>query len=107
MVMTATTSSRTAVQRTSSARRGPEKPVPTDQDEAVEVVEGGEPVGIPSVVGVLRGVGSAIAQPGPVARGAGRLVRDWTAIARGRTRTGPDRGTSASRTRPGRTTRST
>jgi polyhydroxyalkanoate synthase subunit PhaC len=83
MVMTATTSSRTAVQRTSSARRGPEEPVPTDQDEAVEVVEGGEPVGIPSVVGVLRGVGSAIAQPGPVARGAGRLVRNWTAIARG------------------------
>ncbi|WP_369256589.1 PHA/PHB synthase family protein [Geodermatophilus amargosae] len=60
-----------------------EEPVPADEDEAIGVVEGGESVGIPSVVGVLRGMASALAQPGPVTRGAGRLVRDWASIARG------------------------
>src|ERR1700712_1849419 len=57
--------------------------VPADEAEAVGVVEGGESVGIPSLAGVLKGVGSALAQPGPVTRGAGRLVRDWATIARG------------------------
>jgi polyhydroxyalkanoate synthase len=60
-----------------------ESPIPVDEDEAVSVVEGGEPVGIPSVVGVLKGIGAALAQPGPVTRGVGRLARDWASIARG------------------------
>ena len=79
--MTATLPSRTTERR--SAQRPSDEPVPTDQDEAADAVEGGEPVGIPSVAGVLRGIGSAFAQPGPVTRGAGRLVRDWAAIVRG------------------------
>src|SRR4051812_8555665 len=60
-----------------------ESPIPVDEDEAGSVVEGGEPVGIPSVVGVLKGIGAALAQPGPVTRGVGRLARDWASIARG------------------------
>jgi polyhydroxyalkanoate synthase len=57
--------------------------VPEDENEAIRVVEGGEPVGIPSFGGVLKGLGSALVQPGPVTRGAGRLVRDWASIGRG------------------------
>jgi polyhydroxyalkanoate synthase len=60
-----------------------EELVPSDEDEAVSFVEGGESVGIPSVAGVLKGIASAVAQPGPVTRGAGRLIRDWASIARG------------------------
>jgi polyhydroxyalkanoate synthase subunit PhaC len=66
-----------------AGRRAAEDPVPADQDEAVDVVEGGEPVGIPTIAGVLKGIGSALAQPGPVTRSAGQLVRDWASIARG------------------------
>ena len=58
-------------------------PVPVDEHEAVEVVEGGESVGIPSLAGVLKGFGSALAQPGPVTRGADSSGRDWASIARG------------------------
>src|SRR5688572_465173 len=83
--MSATVSSRTGdVETPRTSRAVPvAEPVPSDEAEAVGVVEGGEPVGIPSVIGVLKGVGSALAQPGPVARGAGRLVRNWVSIARG------------------------
>jgi polyhydroxyalkanoate synthase len=65
------------------ASRAPAGQVPGDQDEAVGVVEGGEPVGIPSVAGVLRGLAAAAAQPAPLARGVGRLARTWAAVARG------------------------
>jgi polyhydroxyalkanoate synthase len=82
--MTATQPDRT---RTAPGHRKSERavdePVPTDEEEAVGVVEGGEPVGIPSLAGVLKGLSSALAQPGPVTRGAGRLVRKWAVIARG------------------------
>jgi polyhydroxyalkanoate synthase len=81
--MTATVPTPTSEQRPRSASRAPDQPVPIDQDEAVDAVEGGEPVGIPSVASMLRGVASAFAQPGPVTHGAGRLLRDWVAIARG------------------------
>jgi polyhydroxyalkanoate synthase subunit PhaC len=85
LIMTAT------APRPDKQRGDPEKsreavatnPVPADEAEAVIAVDGGEPVGIPSLAGVLKGIGSALAQPGPVTRGAGRLVRDWAAIARG------------------------
>ncbi len=88
--MTATRPNRTdasAAQRRS--RPLEEAPVPADHLEAVGLVEGGEPVGIPSLAGVLKGIGSALAQPGPVTRGAGRLVRDWASIARGSDEHGP------------------
>jgi polyhydroxyalkanoate synthase len=58
-------------------------PVPVDEDEALSAVEGGEPVGIPSIAGIVKGVASALAQPGPVTRGTGRLLREWASIARG------------------------
>jgi hypothetical protein len=59
----------------------PDEAVPSDQDEAVDGVEGGEPVGIPSIAGLLKGLGSALVQPGPVTRGVGRLARNrpWPA----------------------------
>jgi polyhydroxyalkanoate synthase subunit PhaC len=66
-----------------AVRRTPDKAVPSDQDEAVDVVEGGEPVGIPSIAGLLKGLGSALVQPGPVTRGVGRLARNLVAIGRG------------------------
>src|SRR3954452_17778215 len=81
MAMTATLPSRPPEQ--GSARRSFDEPVPADQDEAADAVEGGEPVGIPSVAGVLRGIGSAVDQTGPITRGAGRLVRDVAGIVRG------------------------
>src|SRR4051794_30214808 len=58
-------------------------PVASDEAEAVGTVDGGESVGIPSLAGVLKGIGAAFGQPGPVTRGAGRLARDWVTIARG------------------------
>src|SRR5947209_5270899 len=61
----------------------PGAPVAADEAEAVGTVDSGESVGIPSLAGVLRGISAAFAQPGPVTRGAGRLVRDWATIARG------------------------
>ncbi len=78
------------------------EPVPSDEAEAVGAVEGGEPVGIPSLTGVLKGISSALAQPGPVTRGAGRLLRDWAMITRGSDEHLPPPGTSASPTRRGR-----
>ncbi|GAA4557202.1 PHA/PHB synthase family protein [Pseudonocardia xishanensis] len=57
--------------------------VTADETDALGVVEGGEAVGIPSAVGLLKGAATAFAQPGPVTRGAGRLVRDLASIVRG------------------------
>jgi polyhydroxyalkanoate synthase subunit PhaC len=82
--MTATRPGRAPAEPASRmSRPAVEEPVPIDEDEAVSVVEGGEPVGIPSVLGVLRGIGSALGQPGPATRAAGRLARNWASIARG------------------------
>jgi len=64
-------------------RRTTAEPTPRDEEEALEVVEGAEPVGIPSVLGLLAGLGSAITQPGPLTRGIGRLGRDLAGIAWG------------------------
>jgi polyhydroxyalkanoate synthase len=82
--MTATTPSRRggrAAPRQSRPAVG--EPLPADEDEALDVVENGEPIGIPSFTGILKGIGAALAQPGPVTRGAGRLAADWASIARG------------------------
>src|SRR5687768_8670099 len=57
--------------------------VPHDESAALESVENGEAVAIPSVGGFLRGVGLALAQAGPVTREAGRLARDTARIVRG------------------------
>jgi polyhydroxyalkanoate synthase len=57
--------------------------VPRDEGAALESVENGEAVGIPSVAGVLRGLTRALAQAGPVSREAKRLARDAARIVRG------------------------
>ena len=54
-----------------------------DAMDAAEAVEAGEPVGIPSVMGVLRGVASAFRRPGPVARELGHLASDLGKVVRG------------------------
>ena len=57
--------------------------VPHDEGDAVEAVENGEAVAIPSVGGFLRGLGLVVAQAGPVTREARRLARDTARIVRG------------------------
>ncbi len=57
--------------------------VPADEDEAAGVVEGGEAVGIPSVLGLVRGVLGVLTRPGPVSREAVHLGRDLVGILRG------------------------
>jgi polyhydroxyalkanoate synthase len=81
--MTATRQSIPGTQSRPARRRTVEEPVPTDEVDAAAVAEGGEAVGIPSIGGVVKGIVSALAQPGPVTRGAGRLVREWASVARG------------------------
>lgn len=80
-----TIENRAALQRTGAAPQTAPvtQRVPSDETEADAAVDGGEAVGIPSMVGVLTGLTSAFAQPGPVTRGAARLVRDLTSIVRG------------------------
>jgi len=57
--------------------------VPHDESAALESVENGEAVAIPSIGGFLRGLGLALAQVGPVTREARRLARDTARIMRG------------------------
>jgi polyhydroxyalkanoate synthase len=57
--------------------------VPHDEGDAVEAVENGEAVAIPSVAGFLRGLGFALAQAGPVSREAKRLAGEAVQIVRG------------------------
>jgi polyhydroxyalkanoate synthase len=57
--------------------------VPRDEGAALESVENGEAVGIPSLGGVLRGLTLVMAQAGPVGREARRLARDSARIVRG------------------------
>src|SRR4051794_27341162 len=84
LVMTAHGPTRSATQPTARAQRqAVETPVPTDEDEAVPLAEGGEAVGIPSVGGVVKGIVSALAQPGPLTRAVARLAGEWAAVARG------------------------
>ncbi|MCW2613936.1 MAG: phaA [Frankiales bacterium] len=65
-------------------------PVPANDIEAGEVVEAAEPVGIPSVTGVVGGLLATVAQPGPLAREAGRLAREAASIVRGSSTVAPD-----------------
>ncbi|WP_246080356.1 PHA/PHB synthase family protein [Modestobacter altitudinis] len=62
---------------------GAEPPVPEDESAALASVESAEPVGVPSPRGMARAVLSTLAQPGPLAREAGRLGRDTVRILRG------------------------
>jgi polyhydroxyalkanoate synthase subunit PhaC len=71
------------VGRASDGRDDSRGDVPHDETDAVEAVENGEAVAIPSVGGFLRGLGLALAQAGPVSREATRLARESVQIARG------------------------
>ena len=77
------TAQREASAPRNDGRRTRPEPTPRNEDEALGAVEGAEPVGIPTARGVLAGLGSAIAQPGPLTRAIGRLGREVAAIARG------------------------
>ncbi len=53
------------------------------QVEALDAVEAGEPIGIPTVTALLKGVGKAFMQPGPVTREVGKLVTNVAKVVRG------------------------
>ena len=60
-----------------------ETPAPRTESAALASVESGEPVGLPTPGGMVRGVLGALAQPRPLAREAVRLGRDGARILRG------------------------
>jgi polyhydroxyalkanoate synthase len=49
----------------------------------LDAVEAGEAIGVPTALGLARGLGRAFIRPGPVARQAGRLTLDLTKVLRG------------------------
>ena len=59
------------------------EPSQVDEQGALDAVEAGEPVGIPSAGGLLRGVASAVLQPGSLTRELGQLARDLGKVVRG------------------------
>jgi polyhydroxyalkanoate synthase len=75
----------TAEQTRPSPGRAEDGPgaVPQDEGAALSTVENGEPVALPTVGGLLRGVTLALGQAAPVAREATRLARDCARILRG------------------------
>ncbi|WP_197537405.1 PHA/PHB synthase family protein [Modestobacter italicus] len=75
--MTSTTSTPRDT-RSGTPRPAAGPPVPADESEALASVENAEPVGVPSSRGMARAVLSTLAQPGPLAREAGRL--GWNAV---------------------------
>jgi polyhydroxyalkanoate synthase len=52
-------------------------------EPAFDAVEAGEAIGIPTALGLARGLANAFVRPGPVARQAGRLSIDLVKIVRG------------------------
>ena len=75
---------------------GPSAPAqrPTPQltaqvQEVLDAVEAAEPVGIPSLLGLARGVALAVGRPGPASREAARVVADLAQILRGTDRHRP------------------
>lgn len=58
-------------------------PAPLDESEALRNATGAEAVGIPSFAGLVKGVASVIAQPGPLTREVGRLWREQASIVLG------------------------
>jgi polyhydroxyalkanoate synthase len=56
--------------------------IPLDE-RAFDAVEAGEAVGIPTALGLVRGLAAAFVRPGPVARQAGQLSLDLARILRG------------------------
>ncbi len=80
--MTSTTST-PRDSRSGAPRPAAGPPLPADEHEALASVESAEPVGVPSSRGMARAVLSTLAQPGPLAREAGRLGRNTVRILRG------------------------
>jgi polyhydroxyalkanoate synthase len=61
-----------------------------DDLDALDAVEGGESVGIPTALGLIRGVLRAFMQPGPVAREIGQLGVNVAKVVRGTAEFLPD-----------------
>ena len=86
MTTTTTVPGRTAVPEPRTPGAEPpaaETPVPRAEAEALQSVEGAEPIGLPSPGGMVRGVLATLSQPRPLAREAVRLGRSAFRIARG------------------------
>ncbi len=76
--------------RSSAARpRTAATPALVLDDDLVDAVEAGEAVGIPSLWGIAKGVGTAFLQPGPVVRELGGLASDLAGIVKGSDSFGP------------------
>jgi polyhydroxyalkanoate synthase subunit PhaC len=69
--------------RSGTGRPAPEAPAPQTESEALASVEGAEPLAVPPPRGMIRGVVSALARPGPLARETARLGKDTVRILRG------------------------
>jgi polyhydroxyalkanoate synthase len=76
--VTSTTTSTPRHTRSGQRQQAAEPPVPRDESEALASVESAEPVAVPSSRGMARAVLSTLAQPGPLAKEAGRL--GWNAV---------------------------
>src|SRR3954453_22114561 len=63
---------------------------PQSETDALASVEGAEPVALPTPRGMVRGVLSTLAQPGPLARETARLGRDTARILRGTDEIAPE-----------------
>ena len=64
-------------------RTAPDDLAPRSESGALDSVEGGEPVALPTPRGVVRGLVATFARPRPLAREAARLGRDTVHILRG------------------------
>jgi polyhydroxyalkanoate synthase len=63
---------------------------PQTETDALASVEGAEPVALPTPRGMVRGVLSTLAQPGPLARETARVGRDTVRILRGTDEIAPE-----------------
>ncbi|MCW2613317.1 MAG: phaA [Frankiales bacterium] len=55
----------------------------TDLDDVVDAVGAADPVGVPTLVGLVRGVAGAFLRPGPVVRELGSLAADLGRVVKG------------------------
>jgi polyhydroxyalkanoate synthase subunit PhaC len=62
---------------------------PADEAEATGNATGAEAVGIPSFAGLVKGVASVVAQPGPLRREVGRVAREQASILLGTSSVAP------------------
>jgi polyhydroxyalkanoate synthase len=66
--------------------------VPTNEDEALGLVEAGEAVGIPTAMVMLKSIAATVGQPRTVARETRRFGRETVRIVAGRSKRAPAKG---------------